>query len=180
LHALAVGGFQVSKVLLYVLDVLSPIHYFTVSIIFFQLVFIPEGDIFRLDKLLIPINIESLHWFLAVVFMQEKKVVIYDSLPVEDGREDYLTDILQYLKDEHKHKHGLDLPNVDNWTTVPCPKGNAIAPLQGPTNDCGVFLCLFMDLILLNCPAMVLSQDSIQEYGRAWLCASILKRDILF
>ena len=105
MHALAVGGFQVSKVLLYVLDVLSLIHYITVSIFFFQFVSITDGDIFRLDKLLIPINIESLHWFLAVVFMQEKKVVIYDSLPVEDGREDYLTDILQYLKDEHKHKH---------------------------------------------------------------------------
>ena len=130
MHALAVGGFQVSKVLLYVLDVLSPIHYITVSIFFFQFVSITDGDIFRLDKL---------HWFLAVVFMQEKKVVIYDSLPAEDGRVDYLTDIFQYLKDEHKHKHGLDLPNVDNWTTVPCPKGNAIAPLQGPTNDCGVF-----------------------------------------
>ena len=86
-------------VLLYVLDVLSPIHYITVSIFFFLFVSIPDGDIFRLDKLLIPINIEPLHWFLAVVFMQEKKVVIDDSLPVEDGRVDYLTDILlQYTQ----------------------------------------------------------------------------------
>ena len=121
MHALAVSGFQVSTVLLYILDVLSPIHYITYSIFFFQFVSIPDGDTFRLDKLLIPFNIESLHCFLAVVFMLEKKVVIYDSLPVEDGRLDYLTDIFQYLKDEHKHKHGLDLPNVENWTTVPCP-----------------------------------------------------------
>ena len=160
---------------MYVLDVLSLIHYITVSIFFLQFVSITDGDIFRLDKLLIPINIESLHRFLAVVFMQEKKVVIYDSLPVEDGRVEYLIDIVEYLKDEHKHEHGLDLPNVENWTTVPCPKGNAIAPLQGPTNDCDVFACLFMDLILLNCPAMLLSQESIQQCGRAWLCASILK-----
>ena len=74
LHALAVSGFQFSNVLLYVLDVMSPIHYINVSIFFFQLVSIQDGDIFRLDKLLIPINIESLHWFLAVVFMQEKKL----------------------------------------------------------------------------------------------------------
>jgi sentrin-specific protease 1 len=46
---------------------------------------VPGGNIFNLRYLLIPINISDLHWTLAVVFMEDRCIQYYDSLP--DGKE---------------------------------------------------------------------------------------------
>ena len=76
-----------------------------------------EGkDIFRLGKIIIPINIMYMHWCCAVVFMQEKVIKILDSLG--PGTIQYAHAILQYLKDEHWAKKGTSLPDALDWRLV--------------------------------------------------------------
>jgi len=56
-----------------------------------------------------------MHWICAVVFMQEKRIQVYDSM---GGGEEYLPHLMQYLKDEHKDKKKCPLPDADSWTLV--------------------------------------------------------------
>ncbi len=46
---------------------------------------VPGENIFKMRYLLFPININDKHWTLAVVFMKDKCIQYYDSLP--DGKE---------------------------------------------------------------------------------------------
>lgn len=74
-------------------------------------------DIFSLDKIFFPINCHGSHWILAVVFMQEKKIQMYDSF--HGSHMKYLEHLLEYLKDEHTDKKkGEPLPNDDDWELI--------------------------------------------------------------
>ena len=70
---------------------------------------VPGGNI------LFPININDEHWTLAVVFMKERCIQYYDSLP--DGNKVHTAirnGVLQYLKDEYKAIHdGSELINCE-------------------------------------------------------------------
>ena len=41
---------------------------------------VPGKDIFALDKIVFPINVNQSHWVCAVAFMQEKRIQFYDSM----------------------------------------------------------------------------------------------------
>jgi sentrin-specific protease 1 len=77
---------------------------------------VPGKDIFALNKIFFPINQGQSHWVCAVVFMQEKRIQMYDSMR-SPGR-DYLEAIFQYLKDEHLNKKNAPLPEQDQWRLV--------------------------------------------------------------
>jgi len=63
----------------------------------------PGGNLFGLNKLMILINITNTHWILACVFLEEKRVQIYDSLPSEtDDRQYWLDLIKKYLSEEYR------------------------------------------------------------------------------
>jgi len=111
---------------------------------------IPGGNIFELDKLIVPINI-ALHWYVVIVFMQERRIAVYDSLPVDGdeaheryfGERGVTTMVLKFLDDHHRHFYGgAPLPHYQQW------KENVTGihpnqPLQGNFVDCGVPLQLF-------------------------------------
>jgi sentrin-specific protease 1 len=75
-------------------------------------------DIFNLETLIFPINIDRMHWLCAVAFMQEKRIQMYDSMG-SDGMH-YLESLLGYIKDEHQAKKGTPLPDAQEWRLVPC------------------------------------------------------------
>jgi sentrin-specific protease 1 len=77
---------------------------------------IPGKDIFNLDKIIFPINVAGQHWICAVIFVQEKRIQIYDSFGSEGRR--YLDALFQYLQDEHQDKKKKPLPNIDEWKLV--------------------------------------------------------------
>jgi sentrin-specific protease 1 len=79
---------------------------------------IPGKDIFALDKIFVPINKGMSHWVCAVIYMQEKRIQFYDSLGA-DGK-DYLRHLLRYLKDDHKDKKNVPLPDPKSWKLVSC------------------------------------------------------------
>ena len=55
-------------------------------------------DIFKMDKIFLPVNINSIHWTLLVVFMQKKEIHYYDSC---SGQADlYLKTTMQWIIDE--------------------------------------------------------------------------------
>ena len=65
---------------------------------------VPGGDIFDLKYILCPYNYDNLHWTLAVIFMEEKRVQWYDSCGGTVKR--ILDGLIRYLKDKFFHKKG--------------------------------------------------------------------------
>ena len=147
----------------------------------FSFMFIIDGDIFQLEKVFIPINRTLQHWLLAVVFMKERRVQLFDSL---GDKKDYhaaqLAAIQKFLCDQYARSHAGDLlPNQDEWryghTT-----GELCCPLQNETSmDCGIFVCLLVDFLQLGHP-IAFRQEDILKHGREWIGTSILENRILF
>ena len=99
---------------------------------------------------MIPINITNTHWLLACVVFEEKRVQIYDSLPDKiDDRQYWLRRIKQYLTEEYRCIHKRDSSGADEWVYKTCPFRNNLAPKQcAGSNDCGLYLCFFMELLM--------------------------------
>lgn len=133
--------------------------------------FFPGGDIFHLDKIFIPINIENIHWTCAAIYMQARKIEYYDSLK-GDGMV-YMTAILKYIQDEWMRTNQSELPHLEEWTmtTVTCPE-------QHNNFDCGVFVCFYARCLGLGLPLLFEQQD-ITLYGRQYIGISILKGVLL-
>ena len=86
---------------------------------------VPDGDIFALDKILLPINVDNQHWKCAVIFMKKKEIQIVDSLGGTNER--YLEALFQYLQEEHLDKKKEALPDMDQWKLLSTPEN---APQQ--------------------------------------------------
>jgi sentrin-specific protease 1 len=100
-------------------------------------------DIFKLDKIIFPINQGSMHWVCAVIYIQEKRIQFYDSMG-DDGMM-YLEALFQYVKDEHQDKKGSPLPDQDQWRLVACTRDTP-RQLNGTSifsNGCFASSCYF-------------------------------------
>ena len=78
---------------------------------------VPGKDIFNLKYIVMPINLDNMHWTSAVIFMEEKKIQYFDSMGGTDRAK--LEGLLQYLKDEYKAKKGGEM-DTSEWELVPC------------------------------------------------------------
>ena len=78
---------------------------------------VPGKDISDLDKLFFPINKSNNHWLCVVVFMNEKKIQVYDSM--RSNGQLYLDSIFRYLQDENKKKHRAP-PKLEEWKLIDC------------------------------------------------------------
>jgi hypothetical protein len=87
---------------------------------------VPGGDIFKTKYIFIPIH-QGKHFTWAVIYMQDKQIMYYDSYLKTDRTRALcshkkekqmriLKALLQYLKDEHLNKHSVELPNQHLWT----------------------------------------------------------------
>jgi sentrin-specific protease 1 len=83
---------------------------------------VPGKDIFNLDKIFVPININQRHWIVAVIFIQEKKIEIFDSLKKNDkdydGGKPYLYALFRYIQDDHLDKKKYSLADINDWELV--------------------------------------------------------------
>mmetsp|Transcript_22688 Transcript_22688/g.53712 ORF Transcript_22688/g.53712 Transcript_22688/m.53712 type:complete len:673 (-) Transcript_22688:1562-3580(-) len=118
---------------------------------------VPGKDLFGLNKILFPINMGNAHWIAACIFMEKKRIEIFDSMG-GSGRV-YLDALFQYIKDEHKAKKGSPLPDEDQWELVPTQRDT---PRQRNGYDCGVFTCMFADFVSKDCP-LIFNQDHINQ-----------------
>jgi Ulp1 family protease len=123
--------------------------------------------------------VDGEHWILAVVELSSSTIHIYDSDPSEDGGAMYLDAIEMYLTMEYE-KTDQKIPEP-KWKKKPCRKGDKHVPKQAKKSfDCGVFVCLFMDLVMSNCSVQLFSKKTIKKYGRDWLCLSLVEKKIMF
>ena len=74
-------------------------------------------DIFMFDKIILPINIDNMHWIVAVIFTKKRRIQIYDSMGFD--RVDYICLLYCYVHDEHQNKKGYTLPDADTWELIP-------------------------------------------------------------
>ena len=81
-------------------------------------------DIFNLDKLYFPINVNGVHWVLGVVSVTDKTICIYDSMNGGDLRH-WLETIWSYLRDEHEAKRSKPL-NRKEWSLLHQPTDTPI------------------------------------------------------
>ena len=119
--------------------------------------------------------------------MSEHKIQFYDSLPftvVKDGGVSYIEHVWRYLQEEYKVKKGRYLTTKnDQWSFVPCKKDDPSAVIQGyGSNDCGVYSCLFMDLLMSNVDPLCLRSFEVEvaESGRMLLWKAMQVRKTVF
>jgi len=94
-----------------------------------------QGDIFQLDKMVMPVNIANGHWALIVAYMQEQKLRSFDSMN-GDHSEDMK--MLLDLFEAEAQRLPVDFDR-SKWSTG----RERDVPKQGNCSDCGVFLCAF-------------------------------------
>jgi Ulp1 family protease len=135
-----------------------------------------KENIFKLDKLFFPVNVKDNHWFLICVYMREKRIQVFDSLPDKCGRASYIKTVRDYLC----HEHSIVRPKCDpvfnerEWESMPCfPNDQSVPRQRTGKNNCGVYTCLFMDFLMVNLPLCTL-KDRDESFYRMWLCDSIL------
>eukprot|EP00397_Hematodinium_sp_SG-2012_P055693 GEMP01068160.1.p1 GENE.GEMP01068160.1~~GEMP01068160.1.p1 ORF type:complete len:334 (+),score=46.19 GEMP01068160.1:196-1197(+) len=114
-------------------------------------------DIFDLDLIIVPVNINEMHWTLGCIDMRAKKVRFYDSLgtPSNSTFADFM---IRYVKDEHKDKKGSALSDADEWEAEDVIDN----PQQDNGYDCGVFLCKYAEC-LVNDISFNFSQSDIEN-----------------
>ena len=156
---------------------------------------VPGKDVFKLNKIVFPINQGNAHWISVVAFIREKRIQVFDSLG--GSGEMYLDAIFKYLQDEHQDKKKCPLPDPDAWDLIPtladtprqlngklCLHLSNMYVLQSPLTcksfaifaagfDCGVFTCMFADFVSNDYP-LVFSQKHVTQ-GRDRIALSIMK-----
>ena len=114
-------------------------------------------DLFSKDLIVVPININDMHWTLCVVFVGMKLIQYYDSMSGNGSA--YTSALLRYLEDEWKDKaerypatrNGGAAFNTKEWTLASgggTVDGCAV-PQQRNGSDCGVFMSAFASQIAL-------------------------------
>lgn len=115
-------------------------------------------NIFELKKLYIPVNLHKTHWVLVVVDIQERSIIWYDSLSFENVAEKYFDVVTQYLTLEYSKIVGYQSPSAPasiDWTCL-----QALSyPIQRNIVDCGVYVCMFADLVSDDLPIDDLSDE---------------------
>lgn len=124
-------------------------------------------DILSKDKIFFPVNIRNTHWTLAVVYVQKKQIVYYDSMS-GSGR-DYLQALKKWFADDVKDKKN-QVMDMSEWELI---SQLPDVPQQHNGYDCGVFTITFADFLSDNLPLQFSQQDITENRQR--FTSSILK-----
>ena len=133
--------------------------------------------------MIIPCNTTNDHYFIICVYFRGRRIRVFDSLPnhLDDkGRRPFVELIQSYVKEEHRLSRGYDL-DESKWNWDPTVKGTC--PKQkANSNDCGVYSCYFMELLMNKVKLEVLNAHSkdLSQNGRSMLWNAIgLKKPAL-
>ena len=126
-------------------------------------------DILSLDKVIIPINADNTHWYLAVIDFRTRQTHVLDSMGTRRPRTHEI--LRRWLKDEYRERRGGEELDLRTWTTLTNAAGKA--PRQDNGCDCGVFMCLFAACASLDRP-FLFGPDDIRMI-RAWMVKIIYK-----
>ena len=134
-------------------------------------------NIFELDRLIIPVNVKNLHWFVICVFFRKGMIKAYDTAPAGiNGRVKSVQAVFSYINGVYNEYYGEDLDRKE-WKLIACrPNAKKIVPRQDPQlHNCGVYTCLIMEMLINKIDPWVLDEYTVQvEYcGRLSLFYSI-------
>ena len=106
-------------------------------------------DIFELHYIFVPMNMRNSHWGISVIDMKEREVKYIDSYH-DNGRLVYqnlerpiLDGLVHFSKKEWACRHQCQFD--ETWKQIPCSVTSS--PRQENGFDCGVFVCVFADLL---------------------------------
>lgn len=111
-------------------------------------------NIFSCQKVFFPINYAK-HWALIIAHMDRKRIEYYDSLGGKNHG--LLYRVQEYFFDEHQDK--LQKPWDDEGWNFEIAEG----PYQENWDDCGVFVCTYVDLTSLEYP-IFMRQHNMQFF----------------
>ena len=121
---------------------------------------------------LIPININS-HWVLVTVQLNKKKFTYYDSLndySVAKTITQVLVDLFDLIFNAYFFFNDSTV-NLDGITEV------FACPTQGNNNDCGVFVCKFIEYISSKKSFDFYQED--MDYFRVLIGIQLIKGELL-
>jgi sentrin-specific protease 1 len=132
-------------------------------------------NIFEHDMLFIPINYNQDHWLLAVVYMQQKMIVLYDSMGSSTKKELFKGVLMNWLQLEKETKHPEVHFDASEWHSC---FGGFHVPKQSNGYDCGVFVCMAAEYISKNIPLTWYYQDDVNNF-RLRMAYYILRTSML-
>ena len=130
-------------------------------------------DIFAMDKIFFPVNINNSHWAMAVVYMRKKRICYYDSLSCDGSI--YLEGLMRWIKDEGTHRNGGMVVDESEWELS---QKEPNVPQQRNGCDCGVFSLLCADFISDDLPLRY-SQTHMKQF-RVKIAAAILRGEFKY
>ena len=126
-----------------------------------------KDSLHLLDKIVVPINVNNMHWVLAVVDRVRKEIRYYDSYQLSG--KNYCQAVLDfYAQWISLHSDGGSL-NLKEWKFVNV-KG---FKKQLNNHDCGVYVCMFADLEMNKLPLSLcppLTTSLLSEYRLRIAC----------
>ncbi len=127
-------------------------------------------DVFAMDKVFFPINLDNTHWTLAVIYVKLKEIRYYDSMSGSGIK--WLKALLQWLKDETFHKKG-EVLDESSWKRINSGEHRVLVPQQNNGVDCGVFVCVAADFIQDDLPLTYSQED--MPFFRKKITADIIR-----
>lgn len=126
-------------------------------------------DIFELEKIFFPINIEKKseleigHWTGVIIYVQRKWILFNDSCGGEGGK--YKIAFFKWLEDEALHKKNETF-NDEGWRFIPVKD----FPRQGAGCDCGVFMTMAFNFHMDDLPITFTQSNmaSLSQRNSPW------------
>jgi len=104
---------------------------------------VPGKDIFELENIYWPLNLNNVHWCCMKADMRNKVITYYDSFGTSDSY-GFLKATLRYFEDEWNAKGKPGKFEKNEWTLKETPYDY---PQQKNGFDCGVFTCTCADFL---------------------------------
>jgi Ulp1 family protease len=117
-------------------------------------------NIFELfDIVLFPIHrLRLQHWIIVRVDFVNKTIICIDSLNQSDNH-NFTGNIFRFIQDEYQEQYSTRL-NTEEWIII----NNINCPQQRNGHDCGVFVMMFLDVLIEEIPLNVITQEFAKNY----------------
>ena len=113
-----------------------------------------EPNVFAMDYVVIPINLDDLHWMCVVVDFVNKRFVAHDSLSRGKAKhQDKINLTRTWLQAEHGRRLESEL-DLSSWTDE-----HSGTPAQTDGFNCGVFVCQYAKCLCKGIPANFTSSN---------------------
>ena len=131
-----------------------------------------------MEILFIPVNVTNSHWFLIVVWMKQKTIQIFESIPrLRSKRQMYADIVRKWIFAEAVSRLGEEMAeelwSLDDWKV----DFKNDAPYQENGYDCGVFVIMNVDFLMSGIPYSKLLQCDMEIY-RSLIASHLIRNAV--